>query len=61
MADKQVVDEKVEDKGAEKLLTQAQVDAVVQDRLARERAKFADYDDLRTFKSQHEKELEAAT
>jgi uncharacterized membrane protein YheB (UPF0754 family) len=47
--------------GQEKLLTQAQVDAIVQDRLAREKAKFADYDELKTFKTQHEKELEAAT
>lgn len=50
-----------DDKGGEKLLTQAQVDAVVQDRLARERAKYADYDDLRKFRTEHEKQLEAAT
>jgi hypothetical protein len=49
------------DKGQEKLLTQAQVDAIVQDRLARDRAHYADYDDLKKFKAEHEKELEAAT
>ena len=42
-------------------LTQEKVDAVVQERLAREKAKFSDYDDLKKFKSEHEKELEAAT
>ena len=45
----------------EKLLTQTQVDAIVQDRLAREKAKFSDYEDLRKFKVEHERELEAAT
>jgi hypothetical protein len=47
------------DKGGEKLLTQAQVDAVVQDRLARERSKFSDYDDLRKFKTEFEKSQDA--
>lgn len=48
-------------KGEEKLLTQVQVDAIVQDRLAREKAKFADYDDLRKFRTEHEKQLELST
>jgi len=48
-------------KGDEKLLTQAQVDAIVQDRLARERGKYSDYDQLKQFKTEHEKNLEAAT
>jgi hypothetical protein len=42
-------------------LTQEKVDAIVQERLAREKAKFADYDDLVKFKSDHEKQIEAAT
>jgi len=41
-------------------LTQDKVDAIVQDRLAREKAKFSDYDDLRKFKTEHEKQLDAA-
>ena len=41
-------------------LTQDKVDAIVQDRLAREKAKFADYDDLRKFKTEHEKQLDTA-
>lgn len=45
----------------EKLLPQSAVDAIVQDRLARERSKYSDYDDLRKFKIEHEKNLEAAT
>jgi len=49
------------DKGGEKLLTQVQVDAIVQDRLAREKAKFSNYDDLVKFKSEHEKKLEEAS
>ncbi len=47
-------------KGQEKLLTQAQVDAIVQDRLAREKSKYSDYDDLRKFKSEHERQLDEA-
>ena len=50
-----------EEKISEKLLTQSQVDAIVQDRLAREKAKFSDYEDLRNFKLEHSKQLEAAT
>lgn len=49
------------DPPVEKLLTQAQVDAIVQDRLAREKAKYSNYDDLVKFKTEHEKNLEAAT
>ncbi len=49
-----------EQKVEEKLLTQPQVDAIVQDRLARERAKFSDYEDLRKFKSEHERQLDEA-
>ncbi len=50
-----------DDKSAEKLLNQSQVDAIVQDRLAREKAKYAGYDDLVKFKTEHEKNLEVAT
>ena len=49
----------IEQKGDEKLLTQAQVDAIVQDRLAREKAKFVDYDDLKKFKTEFEKTQDA--
>lgn len=40
-------------------LTQDKVDAIVQERLAREKAKYANYDDLVKFKSEHEKQLDA--
>jgi hypothetical protein len=53
-------EKKVEAAQEEKLLPQSQVDAIVQDRLARERAKFADYEDLRKFKTEHEKQLDQA-
>lgn len=49
------------EKAGIKLLPQSQVDAVVQERLARERSKYSDYDDLKKFKTEHEKSLEAAT
>lgn len=39
--------------------TQQDVDRIVQDRLARERAKFQDYEDLVRFKSEHQKQAEA--
>jgi hypothetical protein len=59
MAD-QILDKAAEIKPvADKLLTQEQVDAVVQDRLARERAKFSDYEDLRKFKTEFEKSQDA--
>lgn len=51
-----LVEEKT--KGA---LTQDKVDAIVQDRLMREKAKYADYDALRKFRTDHERELEAVT
>lgn len=51
--------EEIKQETQEKLLSQAQVDAVVQDRLARERAKFSDYEDLKKFKSEYEKNLDA--
>lgn len=54
-------DEQKEVKAEEKLLPQSQVDAIVQDRLARERAKFANYEDLVKFKNEHEKKIEEAT
>jgi len=50
------------DKGAggdDKKFTQADIDRVVQDRLSRERSKYADYDDLHKFKTEHEKSTEA--
>jgi len=42
-------------------LTQDKVDAIVQDRLARERAKYPDYDTLVKFKTDYEKTLDAKT
>lgn len=39
-------------------LTQEQVDKIVQSRLAREREKYADYDDLRKFKTEYEQQNE---
>lgn len=39
----------------EKLLTQSQVDAIVQDRLGREKQKYADYDALKNKVSEYEK------
>jgi hypothetical protein len=54
-------DKKPDQAPDEKMLPQSQVDVIVQDRLARERAKFADYEDLRKFKTEHEKQVEAAT
>lgn len=39
--------EKAFDKAQEQTLTQADVDRIVQERVARERAKFSDYDELR--------------
>lgn len=52
---KEVASDKVQDK----LLTQAQVDAIVQDRLARERGKYSDYEDLKKFKTEFEKNQDA--
>jgi len=48
-----------EGEGQEKLLPQSQVDVIVQDRLAREKAKYADYEDLKKFKTEHEKAQDA--
>ena len=61
MADTTDVKDVKDTKTDEKLLTQSQVDAIVQDRLAKEKAKYSDYEDLRKFRSEHEKQLEAAT
>ena len=63
MADEKFTQAQVDEMVAEKTkgaLTQDKVDAIVQDRLVREGKKYADYDDLRKFKTEHEKELEAA-
>lgn len=38
--------------------TQEQIDAIVEGRLRREREKFSDYDDLKKFREQYEKETE---
>ena len=43
------------------VLTQDKVDAIVQDRLAREKAKYSNYDDLVKFKTDYEKTLGAKT
>lgn len=53
-----------EPKAEEKTLTQSEVDRIIADRLTRERAKFADYDDLKkkvdAQKSEAEKAIESA-
>lgn len=49
-----------ENKGQDKTFTQTDVDTIVQERVARERKKYADYEDLRKFKDSHEQENEAA-
>jgi len=54
-------EDKSADKSGEKLLPQSAVDAIIGERVAREKAKFADYDDLKKFKTEHEKNLELAT
>lgn len=53
---------------AERTFTQAEVDALVRDRLARVRGKYADYDDLKakaalydTAQTEHQEALQAAT
>lgn len=64
MADKTFTQDQVNAAVAEATkgaLTQDKVDAIVQDRLTREKAKFADHDELVKFKADHQKELEAAT
>lgn len=43
----------------EKKFSQADLDRVVQDRLERERKKYGDYDDLKKFKDDHEKNADA--
>lgn len=48
---------KEEGQGQEgKTFTQTDLDRIVQDRLARERSKFGDYEELRKFKEDHQKE-----
>jgi len=44
-----------------KLLNQDAVNAIVQERLAREREKFKDYDELVKFKGEHQKQVDAQT
>ena len=61
MADEKTFTQVQVDEMLKNTLTQDKVDAIVQDRLAREKAKYSDYEDLRKFKTEHEKELEAAT
>ncbi len=39
---------------------QVRVDAIIQERLAREKAKYSDYEDLRKFRTEHEKQLDVA-
>jgi hypothetical protein len=49
---------------SEKTFTQADVDRIVQDRVSREKSKYADYDDLKAFKesskSEQQKAIDAA-
>jgi len=47
--------------GAGKQFSEEQVNAIVQDRLAREKSKYSDYDELKKFRADHEKEKEALT
>lgn len=51
-------EETADDNGSEKTLTQAEVDEVVKERLARERKKYADYDDLKA-QAEHLKNMSA--
>jgi hypothetical protein len=44
-----------------KTFTQDQLNQIVEDRLARERTKYVDYDELRTFKTEHQKQLDVQT
>ena len=46
-ADTQATDEAAGEQAQERTFTQADIDKAVKDRVARERAKFADYDDLK--------------
>lgn len=43
----------------EKMLTQAQVDKLIDDRIARERKKYADYNDLKAKAAEHDKVVES--
>jgi hypothetical protein len=44
--------------GDVKTFTQEQINVIVQDRLSREREKFSDYEDLKKFRTEHEKKLD---
>ena len=48
-------------KGGEKTLTQKEVDFIVESRIKREREKYVDYDDLKKFKSESEKQQDLKT
>lgn len=45
--------------GGEQTLTQAEVDRIVGERLARERSKYADYDDLKAKAAKHDEAVQA--
>ena len=45
---------------AEKTFTQAEVDAIVGERLGREKAKFADYEDLKNKAAEYDRQQEAS-
>lgn len=45
---------------AERTFTQAEMDAIIGDRLARERAKYADYEDVKAKASKYDEEQEAS-
>jgi hypothetical protein len=58
--DKGGADKGAGDKGGEPKLSQSDVDRIVQERLARERSKFADYEELRKFRDEHAKQADEA-
>lgn len=49
----------IEDQSVEKTFTQAEVDAIVGERLARDRAKYADYEDLKAKAAKYDEAEEA--
>jgi hypothetical protein len=56
----QQVEQKPAEGQTEKTFTQADVDRIVQDRVARTKASFADYDELKTFKESSKTEQQRA-
>lgn len=48
------------DSGSEKTFTQAELNAIVEDRLKRDRAKYSDYEELKTKAAEYDKQSEAS-